>query len=238
MSIQEVIKFIEGFKGDAAAGFIVVIYYLIVYWPKIRDGLGLSLGKKLDYDRVEKNYQLLKLRIEIEKIKKDSGLEPELLDKLENEMLARQEVKKGKPFTPVQKFVAIPLLILTIILVFMELYSPNPNAETTDVDTIVGGVFIAIITIVGFWGIPLLQHATNNILRKIGFIIFWTFGFYILAYMFSHIAVTAGTDATALSDTAGSYIFLVSIIASIGLGLTGRLPLMRQASTGSIKNIS
>ncbi len=236
MSIQEVLKFIEGFKGDAAAGFIVIIYYLIVYWPKIRDGLGLSLGKKLDYDRVEKNYQLLKLKIEIEKIKKDSGLEPELLDKLENEMLARQEIKKGKPFTPVQKFVAIPLLILTSILVLMELHSPNPDTDTTDLDTIIGGIFIAIITIVGFWGIPLLQQATNNILRKIGFIIFWMFGFYILAYMFSHIAVTAGTDATSLSDTAGGYIFLASLIASITLGLLGRLPLMRQAN--SIKYIS
>jgi hypothetical protein len=30
MSIQEVIKFIESFKGDAAAGFIVIFYYLIV----------------------------------------------------------------------------------------------------------------------------------------------------------------------------------------------------------------
>jgi hypothetical protein len=49
-------------------------------------------------------------------------------------------------------------------------------------------------------------------------------------------AVTLGTDATALSDAAGGYIFLVSIIASIALGLMGRLPLMRQVS--GIKNFS
>ena len=51
MSIQEIINFIEGFKGDAAVGFIVVLYYIIVYWPKIKDGLGLFLGKKLDFNR-------------------------------------------------------------------------------------------------------------------------------------------------------------------------------------------
>ena len=70
-------------------------------------------------------------------------------------MLTRLKIRKGKPFTPVQKFVAIPLLLLPGILIIMELLSPTKNAATTEWELIIGGVFLAIFTIVGFWGIAL-----------------------------------------------------------------------------------
>jgi hypothetical protein len=56
----------------------------------------------------------------------------------------------------VQKFVPIPLLLLTGNLIIMALLLPAKNAATTEWELIIGGVFIAIITIVGFWGIALL----------------------------------------------------------------------------------
>lgn len=233
MNIQEVTKFVENFQGNALAGTIFILYYLIVYWSKIKDGLGLSFGRKINLDQIEKNYQLLKLRIEIEQIKKSSDLDPVLLEKLELEMLERQEDKKGKAFTPVQKFIAIPLLMLTIMLVLNDLQSDNKNPNITAMDTIFGGVFVAITTIVGFWGIPVLQKTKNNFLRKTGFIIFWTFGFYWIAYALMHILVKSVSDAEGLPDSAAGYIFLLSIIISLILGFLNRLPFIRQELTES-----
>jgi hypothetical protein len=83
--------------------------------------LGLSRKKEIDLERIEKNYQLFKLRIEIEQIKKKSGLDNQLLEQLEHEMLSRLKESKQKSFTPAQKFIAIPIVIFVILLSFIEL---------------------------------------------------------------------------------------------------------------------
>jgi hypothetical protein len=70
MDLQETLKIVENIKSNVAAGAVVALYYLIVYWPRIKDGLGLSRKKEIDFGRIEKNHQLFKLEIEIEQIKK------------------------------------------------------------------------------------------------------------------------------------------------------------------------
>ncbi len=234
MSIQEILLFIESFKGNTVAGVIVILYYLIVYWPKIRDGLGLSLGKPLDYDRIEKNYQLLKLRIEIEKLKKESGLNESTLSTLEAEMLSRQEIKKGKAFTQTQKFVAVPLLILTVILVIMGIQSPDTNSTENTLSTISGGLLIATITVVGFWGIPHLQQANKSVLRFVAFAAFWAISFYVIAYLiFSAVEFTL-TGKTTVSDALQGYTFLTTTIVSIIMGKKEKLPFMAKPPSSNV----
>jgi hypothetical protein len=86
MDAQEVVQVVENLQKNVLVGILVLIYYLIVYWQRIKDGLGLSHDKRNNLDRIVKSYQLLKLRLEIEKIKKDSGLDRALLERLELEL--------------------------------------------------------------------------------------------------------------------------------------------------------
>ncbi len=226
MEVQEIVKTVENLQANVSAGIVVVLYYLVVYWPRIKDGLGLSRRRQVDLDRVEKNFQLLKLRIEIEKIKQDSGLDSEVLERLEKEMQDRLEVKKGKPFTNAQKFVAIPLVILIILQCFLELQALDQNATNSATDILVGTVFIITIVIIGFWGIPVLQRQRAGWLRKTGFIVFWAFGFYIIAYFLIFITVKLTWDIEQLTDALLGMIFLTALVVSIVLGLMNRLPLM------------
>jgi hypothetical protein len=228
MDIQETLKVVENVQENIAAGVVVIFYYMVVYWPKIKDGLGLSLGRKFDFARTEKNYQLLKLRLEIEVLKKKSGLDSELLEKLEREMQSRQEEKRGKAFTPAQKFIAIPLLIFTGLLILMGLQEASQGTDSSATDVLVGGLFVALVTVIGFWGIPLLQQVQNKAIRKVGFIAFWVLGFYIMTYILFFIVVTNLFDVDELSDAVISSLFLFSLVSSVVLGLIGKLPFMRQ----------
>ncbi|MCU7940954.1 MAG: hypothetical protein KZQ74_01535 [gamma proteobacterium symbiont of Bathyaustriella thionipta] len=108
MEVQDVVKTIEDLQTNMFAGSVLLLYYLVVYWQRIKDGLGLFSDKKYNLDRVEKNFQLLKLRIEIEQIKKDSGLDSELLEQLEQEMQARLEKKKVRPLPAHKNFWLFP----------------------------------------------------------------------------------------------------------------------------------
>ena len=230
MNIQEVLKTVENFQGNVSAGIVVALYYLIVYWPRIKDGLGLSRSQKYDLDRMEKNYQLLKLRIEIEQIKKNSSLDSKLLERLEYEMQASLEEKKGKPFTTAQKFIAIPLIIIVIILGFIELQEINQESSNTSIDVLSGGVFVITTIIVGFWGIPILQACQKGWLRKTGFIIFWTFGFYIISYFLIFVFAKTILEIKELAGSTLRLIFLSSIVCSLIIGMMGRLPFMRLVS--------
>ncbi len=228
MEVQEVVKAVENLQANVSAGIVVILYYLIVYWPRIKDGLGLSRSRKYDLDRVEKNYLLLKLRIEIEKIKKDSGLDSELLEKLELEMQSRLEEKKGTPFTNLQKFVAIPLVILVILQSFLEIHAIDKGSANTVTSILSGAVFIITTVIVGFWGIPVLKKQQKGWLRKAGFIAFWTFGFYIIVYVLIFVYASLVLDVEQLADATLGLIFLSSLVCSLILGMMGRLPFMRR----------
>lgn len=226
MDAQELIKTIDNPQSNASAGLIVILYYLIVYWPRIKDGLGLSRNQQPNLDHIEKNYQLLKLRIELEQIKKDSGLDHQLLEKLEQEMQARLEVKKHRAFTAVQKFIAIPLMIVFFILSFLELQALNENSTSTALDILVGTVFCITIIIIGFWGIPLLQKQKSHWLRKVGFIVFWTFAFYIAGLFPLYIYANTLLDNRQFADDSVGYIFAISVISSLFLGVLNKLPFM------------
>jgi|GEM_PF-2058018 len=229
MEVQEIIKTVENLQANVSTGIIVIFYYLVVYWPRIKDGLGLTRNRKVDLDRVEKNFQLLKLRIEIEKLKKDSGLDSELLERLEQEMQSRLGRQKDKPFTNAQKFVAIPLIILVILQSLLELQALTPASPNSATDILTGTVFILTVIIVGFWGIPVLQKLQSRGLRKTGFIMFWTFGFYIPAYFLIFIFVKLNSGTEQLSGSTLGAIFLSALAASVILGIMGRLPFMRIA---------
>ena len=231
MDIQDAFKAVESFQGNVSAGIVVALYYLIVYWPKIKDGLGLSRGRKYDLNKVEKNYQLLKLRIEIEEIKKKSNLDSDLLERLESEMQARLEGEKGKPFSSAQKFIAIPLIILVALLTAVELQEAGQAGTDSSIDILSGAIFIITITIIGFWGIPVLQSFKRGWLRKTGFICFWSFAFYIICYFSAYIAATTFWDYEELPDPVISLIFLASISCCLLLGLLGKLPLMNSVPT-------
>lgn len=229
MEVQEIIKTVENLQANVSTGIIVIFYYLVVYWPRIKDGLGLTRNRKVDLDRVEKNFQLLKLRIEIEKLKKDSGLDSELLERLEQEMQSRLGRQKDKPFTNAQKFVAIPLIILVILQSLLELQALTPASPNSATDILAGTVFILTVIIVGFWGIPVLQKLQSRGLRKTGFIMFWTFGFYIPAYFLIFIFVKLSSGTEQLPGSTLGAIFLSALAASVILGIIGRLPFMRVA---------
>lgn len=229
MDIQEAFNAVESFRGNISAGIVVALYYLIVYWPKIKDGLGLSRSRKYDLNNVEKNYQLLKLRIEIEEIKQKSNLDAGLLERLEAEMQTRLEGEKGKSFTPAQKFIAIPLIILVLLLTAMELQGFTRAEGDSFVDILSGGIFIITMTIIGFWGIPVLQSFERGWLRRAGFITYWSFGFYIIAYFIVYLMARAFLDYENLPDLVLSLIFFVSIICSVILGFLRKLPMMNPA---------
>jgi hypothetical protein len=226
MEVQEAFKFVESMKSNSAAAIVVVLYYLIVYWPRIKDGLGLSRNKRLDLERVEKNYQLLKLRIEIEQLKKNSGLDDELLKRLESEMVSRQEEAKHKSFTPPQKFIAIPLIILVVLQTLLELQAE----EDSPTDILYGSVFVIITIIVGFWGLPILRRLKKSWLRRFGFIFYWSVGFYILSYFAAFIFTRIFLDIQGLPNAALGWLVLLSIIASLTLGMMRKLPFMRLES--------
>ena len=226
MDAQEVVNVVEDLQTNASAGIVVIIYYLIVYWQRIKDGLGLSRENKNDLNRVEKSYQLLKLRIEIEKIKKDSGLDSTLLEQLEQEMQASLEDKKVKPFTDVQKFVAIPLIILVVIQSGFELQAIDQNSGNTGFDILSGTVFVITTIIVGFWGIPILQNQKKGWLKKTSFIAFWTFGFYILSYFSIFIFSSNVLEIEELAGTTLGLILLFSFLCSLFLGIFEKLPFM------------
>ena len=225
MDAQEVVKVVEDLQTNATAGIVVLIYYLIVYWQRIKDGLGLSRNNKNDLNKLEKSYQLLKLRIEIEKIKKDSGLDSTLLEQFERETQVSLEDKKVTPFTNVQKFLAIPLIILVVVQSGFELQMIDQNSGTF-FDILSGSVFIITMIIVGFWGIPILKNQKEGWIRKTGFIAFWTFGFYILSYISIFIFSRIVLEIEVLADTTLGLIILFSFFASLVLGILGKLPLM------------
>lgn len=225
MDAQEIFQVVENLQKNITVGIVVVIYYLIVYWQRIKDGLGLSRDKKRDLDKVEKSYQLLKLRIEIEKIKKESGLDQALLEKLEQEMQAGLE-DKGKSFTNIQKFLAIPLIILVVMQGVWEIQAIDQDTGNTELDVIFGMVFVVTTIIVGFWGIPVLQRQQKGWLRKTGFTAFWTIGFYILVYILVFLIYKFIYGTEQVPGTTLGLIFLISLVCSIFLGYFGKLPFM------------
>ncbi len=231
MEIQDAFKAVESFQGNVSAGIVVALYYLIVYWPKIKDGLGLSRGRKYDLNKVEKNYQLLKLRIEIEELKKRSNLDEDLLERLETEMQARLEGGKGKAFTSAQKFIAIPLIILVTILTAMEMQGAGQEGANSHIDILSGAAFTITTTIVGFWGLPILQSFKKGWIRKTGFIVFWSIAFYIIAYFAIYIFSTAILGSEEFINSVIGLIFIASTIISVILGLCGKLPCMNTKAT-------
>lgn len=227
MDVQEIIKTAEEIKGNVFVGIVIVLYYLIVYWPKIKDGLGISRNKKLDFEKIEKNYHLWKLRIEIEQLKKNSGLDIDLLERLEDEMLTRQGEFRHKSFTSAQKFFAIPLIIFIVLLTLIELQGINQASEGSIINTLSGSVFVITTIIVGFWGIPVLQSLKQSWIRKTGFVIFWAFGFYILLYFCVYIIFRVVLKLDSVDNTTLGIVLLFSIISSLILGIINRLPFMR-----------
>lgn len=227
MDFQEAVKIVENIKANVTAGIVVVLYYLIVYWPKIKDGLGLSRKKEFDFEKIEKNYQLLKLRIEIEQIKKNSGLDNKLLERLEHEILSMLKEPKNKSFTPAQKFIAIPIIIFVILLSFMEIQGLTEESPNSVIDVLSGCVFVITTTLVGFWGIPLLKNLQRGWLRTTGFIIFWSVGFYIISYFAIFIFAAIVLNISGLDRPTLGLILLSSIVCSFILGLMGKLPFMR-----------
>jgi len=144
-------------------------------------------------------------------------------------MQSRLGRQKDKPFTNAQKFVAIPLIILVILQSLLELQALTPASPNSATDILTGTVFILTVIIVGFWGIPVLQKLQSRGLRKTGFIMFWTFGFYIPAYFLIFIFVKLNSGTEQLSGSTLGAIFLSALAASVILGIMGRLPFMRIA---------
>lgn len=235
MSVAEVAQAFQDIQSNWLAGSLVVFYYLLIYWPRLKEGFG--IGKRVNLDRLEKQYKILQLKIEIEEQKQKSSIDKERLQELERETWLELEAldKTGKDkklaFTQGQKFAAIPLIILTVILSISEILQSTPE-ETTYV--VIGAIFVILLIIIAFWGMPKLVHAKPSIGRTTGFIIFWWFTFYILIYFsgfFLDAVLFAYTNPEVelfSSDDAASFYFGLALIISFILGLMNKLPRMNQ----------
>ncbi len=155
--MQELVKIFSS-ETNPLIVIALILYYVLINWGKLKDGLGLSKDNRTNLAKIEQNYNLLKLRIDIEQLKKNSGLDTDLLLTLEREMNDRLDNITQKTFSPVQKFVAIPLAFLFIATAFLELQSPA--AEMDAIETILGLSLILLIIYIGFWG--LLSYKRNS----------------------------------------------------------------------------
>lgn len=227
MQPNEIMHVIETFGDNFIAGLAIGFYYLVVYWTRLKDGLGLTKDPTKNLSQLEKNYQLLQLQIEVEKAKQDSGLDKTVLAKLEQDFQNRIEQKQSPPFTSAQKFIAIPMILFFALVMLSELFSPESSAQD-QIDVALGFIFFAVIIFVGFWGIPLLQNKANSKLRTVGFSVFWAFGFFLISYFILYILALLLFDWE-LSETFIEQLLLVSIVVSSVMGYFHKLPFMKTA---------
>ncbi|NQZ30802.1 MAG: hypothetical protein HRU06_05985 [Oceanospirillaceae bacterium] len=222
--MQELIKVFNS-ETNPLIIVVLILYYVLINWSKLKDGLGLSKDNRTNLAKIEQNYNLLKLRIEIEQLKKNSGLDNDLLLTLDQEMNDRLDNITNKAYTPSQKFIAIPLAFLFTITAFLELQSTA--AEIDALETLLGLVLMLVLIYIGFWGLPILQKQRQGLLKSIGFIIFWSVAFYILACTFLFTVSEMINDSELFMEYLG-VIFIISTICSITLGVFGKLPMSRQ----------
>jgi uncharacterized membrane protein (DUF106 family) len=237
MSVTEVMQTFNDIKSNWLAGSFIVFYYALIYWPRLKEGLSLGKKPRVNLDRVEQRYKILKLKIEIEDMKEASSIPEERLLALEKEVLLEartdKEKLKKKGFNTVQKFVAIPLIIFTFLIAIPELMQgENPEAV---VDTLLGGVLVVGLIVVAFWGIPKLIKSPPNAMRTTGFILFWSITFFVALYFLSSIIDSVILSAVmsqevkilSHSDNGGLYL-LGSLVVAITLGVMGKLPKMQE----------
>ncbi len=227
MNIQELVNIFSS-ETNPLIVIALILYYVLINWGKLKDGLGLSKDNRTNLAKIEQNYNLLKLRIEIEQLKKNSGLDTDLLLTLEREMNDRLDNITHKSFSPLQKFLAIPLALLFIATAFLELQSPA--AEMDAIETILGLSLILLIIYIGFWGLPLLQKQQPGWLKNFALIVFWSIAFYVIAYVFFFIVLQIMGSPQLLIEYQ-SVMFIISITCSVALSLFGKLPLSARTIT-------
>ena len=227
MDAQEVTGLMQNFEQNAVAGFALILYYLAVNWSRIRDGLGIRKKQESYFEREKKHYELLKLKIEIEALKRDTGLDAEFASKLEAETREQLASKPITEYSNTQKFVAIPLMLLATLLSFMELEDLDQTPDTSAIDILSGYIFVIVIIIIGFWGLRKLKTLEAGPIRTTGYIAYWTMAFYILAYMFATLIQNL-TGIPATAEVAAGWYLIIAFVVSVAGGLLGRLPGMRQ----------
>ena len=225
MDAQEFTALLTAFEENAFVGFGLVIYYLVVFWSKISDGFGWFKSKRALFDSEKEYYELLQLKIETEKLKKDSGLSEDLLKQFEDQYRQQIMPKKRPEFTGAQKYVAIPLVVFFTLLCFSEIIGLSKESDYSALDVLLGYVVFVVITIATFWGLPKLKNLESGPLRKAGFIFIWTFVFWILLAIFFEIVLSLFSRELTEDDMAS--LFLFSLAVCIIAGLLRRLPGMR-----------
>lgn len=227
MDIQEIIKSF-GHETNPMIALAPLLYYLVLNWSKIRDGLGFTKDNRTNLTKLEQNYNLLKLRIEIEQLKKNSGLDADILLKLEQEMDKRLNNLTNKAFTPSQKFIAIPLVFILIIVAVLDLQSPNP--QETPIDIMSGLVLFLLVIYLGFWGLPILQKQQEGRLKNTCFIIYWSFGFFLSSYSILYFFFYILSDPQLVVNYI-AWLFFICLSCSVLLGIFKKLPLSNKMSS-------
>jgi hypothetical protein len=239
MSVTDVTQTFQDIQSNWLAGSLVVLYYLILYWPRLKEGFG--IGKKVNLDRLEKQYKILQLKEQ----KQKSSVDNERLKALEKETWLEFESldKTGKAkklaFTEGQKFIAIPLLITTLLMAISALI----EADTTELSTniLVDAFIFALLIILAFWGIPKLANAKPGTGRTAAFIVFWWFVFYIFFYIFGFILNSlifpSATEINVFftSESASAFYFASAFFISLILGFLNKLPKMNQTNNAPDK---
>ncbi|MBD1388987.1 hypothetical protein IC617_06055 [Neiella sp. HB171785] len=231
MEPSEVTTLIDTFKSNAGAGILLLLYYLVLYGGRLIEGLGLNRNKGNRAGDIKTRLEVMQLKIELEQKKRESGLSAETLAAIEAETLEQLGPKSGHQFNNKQKFIAIPLLLLLVIMAVSEIRDTQTNGEDP-FDTIIGFVFFAIVIVVGFWGIEHLQKVKSRRARAAGFIAYWTFGLFIALAVVAAILEMAFGWLLTSEDYGGIYLLLAFVISLI-LGLMKRLPGMRAAESVS-----
>lgn len=234
MNSEEVINFFQDIQENTLAGIVVIAYYLLVTWSKIRDGLGIRFSKKTAVDLLQKKHDFIKLKIDIATLKNNTNIDKEILEKIEAEADEKFPEENQAKFTTTQKYIAVPLLLLVVLVSILELTSLEPDDDATTTDTLTGAIFTAIIVVVGFWGIPHLQKIGNSLNRRLGFIVYWTLGFYIIFYI-TIFLIARAIDKPELENSQ-AWVFLLALVVSILLGIFEMLPYMGRNSAVQCKN--
>lgn len=222
MNINDMSTFIEGFKSNAGAGLLLLGYYLLVYGKNIINGLGLFKKDVNSVANIRNQIELMSLKLELEQKKKTSGLSEQELTQLEADVMRHFAATGSTEFTGKQRFIAIPLLILTTIMAGVELQALEQTPDTTSLDIVLGYIFVCTMIVVGFWGIQHLNKVKSKWGRTTGFIFYWTFVFYIALTM--GFTIIDNAIGSTISDDFLGVFLLVSLAFCVVAGVRQRLP--------------
>ena len=219
MDFQEFYTLFQSADSSPFAVIPVILYFLIMNWAKLKSGLGFDTNKSNNLNLVEKNYHLLKLKVEIEQSRIESKISDARFKELENEMLQRLKNTESSPFTGPQKYIAIPLVLVIFSYEFLA------STEYSRVD-LWGYIIFLVIIYSAFWALPVLRLQKNSLVKKLGFITFWS----IILYLCMALLLTEFIDIFNVNADIEEYyllLYTIALLITTLLGFNNILPFQK-----------